>query len=330
MKKIIIVVLLLVICLFSKCTRSSNRSETTTKGTVIENNNILTFKFDFGKDPVDIQETGLIYDVEIFSLDCEEALFNEINKIIRYKNRIYLLDISQTYSVVIYDTLGNFVNLIEKQGQGPQEYVQLVDIFINPDDETLNLVSRDDRKILKHDLDGNIIEVEKMPRMFKGLLKMKDEYIGYVGNDRDEDKPYNIWTLSDKFKLKEGFFEINSTWNSKTLGGGSVFSQYGDKTYYITPLDFNIYSIQNGVFSIAYNYDFGKWAWPEDHREFGKYEELLNNGGRERYIHRLYRFQETQNYTISEVLYQGQSRLCIYNKQINKTYVAKLNINNHY
>jgi hypothetical protein len=189
--------------LFAKCTHSSTEGE----GSISKDKNALTLKFDFDKDPVDIHEIGLIYDVEILNLDCEEAVFGGINKIIRYKNRIYLLDQFQTYSVFIYDTLGNFINLIEKRGQGPNEYIQLFDMFINPDDETLNLVSRVDMKILKHDLDGNIIKVEKTPKIFTALTKIKDGYIGWMGNVIwDKEKPYNVWTLSNTLEVKDVFF----------------------------------------------------------------------------------------------------------------------------
>jgi hypothetical protein len=324
MKKIIIVFTVCVTCLFSKCTCSSTGNE----GNTIKNGNILTLKFDFDKDPVNVNDIGLISDVEILNLDCEEAIFSKIDKIIRYKNRIYVLDKRQTYSVVIYDTLGNFINLIDKHGQGPAEYIQLFDIFINSDDETLNLVSRADYKILKHDLDGNIIKVEKMPHIFTSLSKIENGYIWYLANDmRNKENPYNVWTLTNKIELKDGFFEIDPTWSSKPMGGGSVFSQYEDKTYYITPLDFNIYCLKDGVFSIAYNFDFGKWACPEIYKEYEKFEELLNSDGRDRYIYQFYYFQETQNHLIAEVLHQGQMRLCVYNKQTDKTYLCEESMN---
>ncbi|MDR2425218.1 MAG: hypothetical protein LBD59_10955 [Prevotellaceae bacterium] len=40
-----------------------------------------TIKFDLTQEPVNIHETGLIRDMDIIHLDCEEV-FDEINKII--------------------------------------------------------------------------------------------------------------------------------------------------------------------------------------------------------------------------------------------------------
>ncbi|MDR3266193.1 MAG: 6-bladed beta-propeller [Tannerella sp.] len=322
MKKILIAFTFFVVCLFSKCTCSSD--STNSKGTVNNDGEILTLKFNFDETPVNIHDIGLISDVEILNLDCEEAIFGEISKIIRHKNRIYILDKRQTYSVIIYDTLGNFVNLIDKHGQGPNEYIQLSDIFINPDDETLNLVSRTDRKILKHDLNGNLIKVEKMPKMFSNLLKVKDGYLGDMANTAIYEKnSNNVWTLSNKLELKDGFFEIDPTWESSLIAHES-FSQYKDKTYYTTFLDFNVYSIKNGKCSVAYTFDFGKHTWPKEYIEYDKYKSLRKDGdGWKLYINQFDHFQETQLHLIAEVIYNPNILLCVYNKQTGKTYIAK-------
>jgi hypothetical protein len=314
MNKIIIVFTFFATCLFSKCTCSTESAG---------NGDVLTIKFDFDENPVKLSDVGLIYDIEILNLDCKEAIFGFANKIIRYKNRIFLLDMGQTNSVVIYDTLGNFVNQIDKRGQGPNDYIQLFDIFINHEDETLNLVSFADYKILKHDLDGNIIRVEKMPKMFFRIVKTKDGYIGDV-NNLSQDKPYKLWTFSNEMELQEGFFELDPSWDSKAMAG-QIFSTYKDRIYYTTPMDFNIYALKDGKFSIAYTFDFGKWALPETYREYDKYERLLETGDGEKvYILDINKFQETQNYLIAKVVHQSKPRMCIYNKQTKKTYLASL------
>jgi hypothetical protein len=41
------------------------------------------------------------------------------------------------------------------------------------------------------------------------------------------------------------------------------------------------------------------------------------------YINRIDNFQETKNHLIANTLYKGQTRLCIYNKQTEKIYIAE-------
>ncbi len=99
---------------------------------------------DFSQQSISVHEIGLIRDVEIYNLnaDVDEALFGEINKLIRHNNRLYLADYRKTMSVFVYDTSGAYINTISAYGQGPAEYYQLTDIFVDPIDHTLNLVSR--------------------------------------------------------------------------------------------------------------------------------------------------------------------------------------------
>jgi hypothetical protein len=141
------------------------------------------------------------------------------------------------------------------------------------------------------------------------------------------DKPYNVWTMSGTLELKEGFFEIDPTWNSKSLSV-SVFSCYENKIYYITPLDFNVYCLENSVFSVACTFDFGKHTWPEGYKEFDKYKELLHgvNMGYHSYINRIENFQETKNHLITSVIHKGQTRLCVYNRETGETYIAEPDI----
>ena len=285
-----------------------------------------TISLDFSIEPTNIHEIGLINDVEIFHLDYKKALFGEVDKIIRHKDRIYLLDIRQTKSVIVYDSLGQFMNVISTYGQGPDDYLQLFDIFIDTDDETLNLVSRIDRKILKYDLNGEqLIGVIKVPKSFGSISKMKEGFVGAMRNwSEDRSKPYNVWTMSKDFNLDNYFFEIDPTWESTTLGGGSVFSAYQSNTYYITPMDYNIYRVENDKISIAYSFDLGSQSWPTEYREYEPRRQYLNSNIAPPYIDRFRNFQETANHLIVEVVYRGQRLLGVYNKQHDRTHIVKL------
>jgi hypothetical protein len=233
------------------------------------------------------------------------------------------MDKSQTRSVVVYDTSGHFVGLISKQGKGPEEYIQLTDIFIDPDDNTLNVVSRIDKKILKYDITGNrLLEVKKTPKSFTRLSKMKDGYVGYMGNYGEDGKmPYNIWTMSPDMKLENHFFDIARTWESIKLGDGSVFSTYNGNTNFITPMDYNIYHIEKDRVTVPYTFDLGKTEWPAEYKDHEQVTKMVNKS---RYILRFYNFQETPNHFIVHVLYGGQYLLGVYNKQSSVSHIARL------
>ena len=75
-----------------------------------------------------IHDWGILDRLEIVRLDSEEALFGDIDRIVRYKDRIYLMDANKTRTVYIYDLSGKYINKISTYGQGPDEYLQLADL----------------------------------------------------------------------------------------------------------------------------------------------------------------------------------------------------------
>jgi hypothetical protein len=302
------------------------KPEHTDFSSIEKDKNHKNVSFDLTEEPVNISDIGMIRDMDIINLDCDEV-FSNIDKIIRYMNRIYIMDNSQTYSIYIYDTMGNFVNSISRQGQGPEEYVQLSDIFIDSTKSTLNVLSRVDKKILEFDLDGRqCLGIKKTPLVFSNMTKIKNGYLGYAANYiQGVDEKYSVYKLSDRMELKDAFFEIDKTWISKVLGGGLALSSYNDKIHYITPMDFNIYSIEDNKVSIAYTFDFGDAAWPEHLKEWREPDEIRDYIMRK--VRRFYRFQETDNYLMTDVLYMGQRLMCVYNKNSDKSYLARLGVN---
>ncbi|MDR0948644.1 MAG: 6-bladed beta-propeller [Lachnospiraceae bacterium] len=286
-----------------------------------------TIRFDFEKPYADPFQTGLFRNIRVLNLECEEVLFGEIDKIVRFNDRIYLLDDRVTRSVIIYDTNGQFVNQISRYGEGPDEYFQLMDIFIDPKDATLNLVSRADRKILTYDLDGrNLIKTSKLPKTFHRFTKTPSGYFGDMGNyAEDRSTPFNLWSLTDSLTLADGYDELDLSWSGNSFGDSHPFSVYGGTTYYITSMDFNIYTVAGKELSVRYQIDFDDKAWPEDRRDFASYERMAyEEQGYAHYISRLKFFQETKNFLITKFTYQYRPLIGYYDKKKQESTVAIL------
>jgi hypothetical protein len=193
-----------------------------------------TFTLDLNLDNMSsIFETGLIKDVEIYSLDCDEAVFHHIARIIRHRNRIYLMDTRHNDAVFVYDTAGHFINSVHHKGQGDKEYYQLTDIFINHDDNSLNLVSCADKKILQFDADGKkLLNVWQTPQTFMHLLPVKDGYLGDIDNPwENSNKIDNLWLLSKDLNPQKSFMKVVDTWENEPLSGGYPVSAFHDSAF---------------------------------------------------------------------------------------------------
>ncbi len=285
----------------------------------------LIIELDFQKEMKSVHAINLIKDVDIISLDCQEVLIGKIDKVIKFDTIIYLMDKQQNRSIYLFNLQGDFIRSISNYGRGPKEYIQLTDMFIDPADSSLNVLSRIDNKLFKYDLSGEELRViEQMPKSFTSMNKSDKGYIAYMGNyGQDETKPYNLWLLNENLETTDYYFEIDKIWESRNIMGISVFSDYKKMSYYITPMDYNIYKITDKGIEIKYTFDLGKMQWPKvneaDITNDAKFFQLRNE-----FLFSFYDFQETENHLIVSLAHQGQYLLAVYNKETKKTNIAKL------
>jgi hypothetical protein len=295
---------------------------TACSGSTSDNVETQTIRIDF-KNDVSINDTDFIDSVQLVNLECG-IVIGDVDRVIRSDEYIYVLDRWQTQTVLIFDRSGNFVNSISNRGEGPNEYLQLWDILINPDNGSLNLISRMDKKMLRYSSDGSrLLSVESLPEIFSCFFKTQTGYIGYAGNYRNSpDESKNVLVLSNDLEIESSFFDIDPTWESKDYGSRYVFSSFNNTVHYVKLMDFTIYAFDGEKMSAPYFFDLGKLAWPEEVKEFDRVEELLEKD-RNRYIHSIKYFQETENKLIINVIYGGQNLLGIYDKRTKKSIVSQ-------
>jgi hypothetical protein len=80
-----------------------------------------------------------------------------IEKIIDFKNRLYILDKIIGNSVFIYESTGRFVNHIHRVGEGPGEYKNIDNMFFDEELNHLILTPMDIGRKIHFDRDGNFL-----------------------------------------------------------------------------------------------------------------------------------------------------------------------------
>lgn len=306
MKKQILVELIIITIMFMGC--KNNRNDIASKSDNI-------FEYDFNENVKNIHDIDLISNVEILSLECSELIGN-IDKIDKFDKRIFVMDRSKEKCIYIFNSNGKYINKISRFGNGPEEYLQLSDFFINEEDSTLNILTRIDKKLFKYDLDGKgLLSIIKMPKAFSSMAKTNYGYIAY-SRDYIEDykEPFNLWYLSDKYKIVHGTFKINKDIKSSSIEG-SVFSSYHGKVNYNNAYDYNIYEIGKGNETVKYRFDINSTHTPKKSK---------NNNIQSLEIDRIRNFQETENNIIIRVLYNGEYLLGVYNKKSSTSNVVSL------
>ena len=115
MNKLFFTISILCICLTS-CNQSNNKQ---IESNIIDFDNLSDSEFE-------------IKDIEYIPLETKEyCLLGDINKIIYKNDKFYILDSHQNKGVYIFDKDGKFISSINKQGEGAGEYIEIIDMDVD-------------------------------------------------------------------------------------------------------------------------------------------------------------------------------------------------------
>jgi len=278
--------------------------------------------------PKDVHSIGLIQNVDLVGLDNDSVLISAIDNIIVNDTLIYLLDNSKKQCVYIYTLKGRYVNTVSRQGKGKNEYINISDIFIDKRDNSLNILSRADSKILSFNSEGReLYKVSKLPKTFTAILPLENGYIGYMGNyTESKDSPYNFWTLDDSLKITGHFRGINPVIESRNNSSIHVLSSYGQEVDVISEMSYDVSFIQNagkGGQKLC-QFDFSSYNLPSGITKQQIDDPAENFKLHNNYVCDIYRFQQTDSHYLALFINQGQERLAVYDKQTGICEVASL------
>ena len=74
----------------------------------------------------------IIKEIEYVPLETtDQSLLGSIKKVLFKNNKFYILDTSENNGVYIFDRKGRFLSAINKQGEAPDEYIELMDMDVD-------------------------------------------------------------------------------------------------------------------------------------------------------------------------------------------------------
>lgn len=285
---------------------------------------VKCISFDLREEVHDIHQMGMFSGFQMIPLETRDSvLIGDIHNVVVWGDRVFVAEYFDTKAVYAFDLKGHFLGKVGRHGRGPEEYLQLSDLFVDPRTERLNLVSRIDQKLFEYDLeDFHVIRIRHLPKAFDQLLPWQEGYIGYMDNyGQDKENPYNLWVLDSNLQIVDWKIKIAEGWES-TSTSMQTLSIYKDSLYYIEPTDFNVYRYADGKVEVAHRVDFGKDQIPEERISYddlrAKYSWPQN------YIVEIDAFQELPDYYLYQILHNGQVRLCLFQKHTGKRWICEL------
>ncbi len=199
----------------------------------------------------------------------ENSIIGRIDKILMYKNSIYILDNSFAEAIYIFDIKGNHIKTISRKGHGPEEYIKITDFCLKND--TMIIFDEFGKKLLFLDQQGNYIFTKKTGFRFRNLTVFPNG--DYLLITRNSDN-YFIEEIGD-YGLLIG--TPDSIIKYKGFNNNSLLKEYeGTILYPISSL--------NGQYSFAPLHSNYIYQINSDGSYFEKYKLIFKNGLPENYF----------------------------------------------
>lgn len=278
---------------------------------------------------VNIHESGVIRSMDIVQFQDSNVVMTNIAKVSAMDTVLYLLDMDAN-KVYLFSRTGNHIKTISNQGHASNEYLSISDMFIDEKKQTLNILSRLNRKLYIYDSNGEkLLDIVDLPKTFCKMERINGGYVGYMGNySEDKKQPYNYWILDDNFIIKGYFGEINKFTESRSSRSFMPFGKCDDNLLVLSEMNRNVYLLKGNEDNPTskYIYDFGRFNMPDlDNVDF-KNDEIrfkLQNS----YIANPLQIQETKGYILALVLHEGQKKIVSYKKSNKEVSVLNLEAN---
>ena len=192
--------------------------------------------------------------------------FSNINKIVVFNNKIFILDESH-YRLLVFDDMGNPLFKLDYRGRGPNEYLQITDFDI---DQAGNIwiVDAQKNRFFKYSSEG--ILIKSLPYMSEvSMLCSIDEsqfLLGVANYDESEFAGTAVALSDSSFAIKASMLPFPKN-TDPNFGFKSEFSKGKDGVFYNWPIDDYLFEISyDGTLRNTYYFDFGMRTVPEKWR----------------------------------------------------------------
>lgn len=265
-----------------------------------------------------------LFNIErIYPLQLQDSI-----KIGEIKDIIFLENYMAVCSDVIYlfDYDGKFINTIGQIGQGPGEFITMVGTSYKND--TIIILGRDLKKIIKYNLSGEFIEEGKIDTYGQSYMYFNNTHLVYSGNEIN-DLNKKIVIYNENLATVEGLLEQeNDKTNFMNFMDKTNFYWLNDTLRFLSSFDNHVYNIvardKKTIINKKYFIDFGSKSIPDEFFEqsFANVMEFSQKLQTTSYAYRIMGFYETDKHIMFMFWYGDSPLLAAYSKQHDKVAIV--------
>ncbi|MBO6495122.1 MAG: 6-bladed beta-propeller [Roseivirga sp.] len=260
----------LVVFLLASCSGAKNEEG-------VHSQNLETFQsYQLSIDAERKSFSSIIESIEVVPLqETDNSLLTSASRVLRHRNE-YLVINKGDEEIVFFDSEGKYLRTFHQLGQGPGEYQAINSIWIQ--DDELFIYERQRSIVFKYTLEGEFIDVEKLPFEAGHVIGYEDEYLVEFNYTIIEDSlMYKFGVLNSEMELTEKFLKTEEASDNIDMNPApSVFS-YSDGVLLTHMYSDSVYYYKQGQFKPFIHFDFGEdWYW-ENEEVFSKDKLVSSN-----------------------------------------------------
>jgi hypothetical protein len=288
-----------------------------TKNTVVQDGKALyTIDVDKLKHQNTIYASSIFKSVRTIILeDTDDALIGDISRIKVSNNYIFVLDAWIAKKLFVFDKNGKYLRQIGSKGQGPGEYLTIMDFCIDAEKREVYILDYFPKKVHKYNLDtGEYISSINLPKGDIVYLLISCAYdklylkLQYFGQQQNDNLLMEFDIQTGKSTEYLSAKECNFGWNEAVVGNFFVSEQIPLK--YVELLMNTVYSIEKDT---IYPYLYIKSKnWVQKNITTEEYGDGI------RQAYNINTYFEYDDYIHLKYFSKGNEYTVVYNKKTNE------------
>jgi len=242
-----------------------------------------------------------------------EILIGIIDKIVHYKDRIYILD-KVTNSLLILDIDGNMIFKIHNVGKAGGEYNTISDFCIDDKHQKIVIFDAKSKKFIHYNLNGKFYKEYKTLIWLKefSILNTGDYCMLTLGNDYSG---YQLLFSDSLHRIRQKAIPVNSGYLLNLFSNGkSLIQNYNEATQISAPFSNKIYRIRYGRIYLDYILDFGEREFKYEKDKHRNMNMFIDDYDNNKLMFSLGGFMETDINLLVELTYKGKGYVVNYKK----------------
>ncbi len=185
-----------------------------------------------------------------------------IDKVVFFEGKYFLHDGFMSNSLYVADEGGNILGQIGSEGEGPGEYFEATDFFIDDESATINIYDASTGDLISYDLDGQYIGRRNLG-YYADKVMMHDEkeiiYLGFLNNDNEDHR----MIVRSGDQLTRQFTTKRPIQLDQIINSPSVFAKSASELYFIEYMSAKIFKFQGDHFEPMHQLYLGDQAIDE-------------------------------------------------------------------